>query len=50
MNVKSVVVRVPMELLKEIENYQNRQGITKRSTAILELIRLGLKQQETVSK
>ncbi|MBA4493304.1 hypothetical protein ACFO25_06455 [Paenactinomyces guangxiensis] len=35
-------IRVPVQLLKEIEKYQEQQGIANRTTAMLELVRKGL--------
>lgn len=41
-----VDIRMPNYLLKEIENYQNEQGITNRTAAILELARIGLESND----
>lgn len=39
-------IRIPVDLLKEIENYQEEKNIINRTTALLELVRKGL---ETIS-
>lgn len=35
-------IRIPVVLLREIERYQEQQGIANRTTALLELVRKGL--------
>ena len=37
---------MPNMLLKEIENYQMNKGISTRTAAILELVRIGLDKRE----
>lgn len=40
---KRIDMRVPENIMEEIEKYQKEQGITNRTSAMLELIRIGLK-------
>lgn len=42
METKRIDIRIPTTLLKDIEQYQTEQKITSRSTALLELVRVGL--------
>lgn len=42
METKRIDIRIPKTLLKDIEKYQAEQKITSRSTALLELVRVGL--------
>lgn len=42
METKRIDIRVPVSLLKEVEEYQQRQGISNRTTALLELVRKGM--------
>ncbi|WP_256846887.1 ribbon-helix-helix domain-containing protein [Paenibacillus sp. Pae108] len=37
-------IRVPVSLLEEIEKYQEEHSIPTRTTALLELVRLGLSE------
>ncbi|QID16081.1 hypothetical protein [Paenibacillus sp. RUD330] len=39
-------IRVPIPLLKEIEQYQKRENISTRTGALLNLARIGLKQKK----
>lgn len=39
-------IRVPEQLVKQIEEYQLEQGITNWTTALLELARIGLQEVE----
>ncbi|MDA8351863.1 MAG: hypothetical protein M0Z65_01450 [Firmicutes bacterium] len=41
---KRIDLRVPVQLLKEIEEYQQNQGIATRTSAMLELVRKGLSE------
>lgn len=41
-----VNMNYPIELLRRIENYQQKEGIATRTAAILELIRKGLELSE----
>jgi metal-responsive CopG/Arc/MetJ family transcriptional regulator len=43
---KRIDIRVPVSLLREIEEYQENQGIANRTTALLELARKGLKASD----
>lgn len=38
-------VRIPVTLLRDIEKFQVRQGIANRTTAMLELVRIGLRKE-----
>jgi metal-responsive CopG/Arc/MetJ family transcriptional regulator len=38
-----VDMRISAKLIEEIERYQDEEGITTRTGAILELVRVGLK-------
>ena len=40
-----VHLNVPKILLKEVEDYQAKKGITTKTSAILELVRRGLKSK-----
>ena len=46
MELIRVDIRMPNMLLKEIENYQMNKGISTRTAAILELVRIGLDKRE----
>lgn len=46
MELIRVDIRMPNILLKEIENYQMNNGISTRTAAILELVRVGLDKRE----
>ena len=37
-------IKVPVSLLREIEKYQQEQGIANRTAALLELVRKGLQK------
>lgn len=51
METKRIDIRIPIMLLKEIEKYQKEQNITSRTSALLELARIGLnKNQPNPSK
>ena len=39
-------IRVPINLLKEIEQYQIKNNIPTRTSAMLELVRIGLSTQK----
>jgi metal-responsive CopG/Arc/MetJ family transcriptional regulator len=39
-------IRIPTSLLDEIEKYQEDQSIPNRTSALLELVRMGLKQKK----
>lgn len=39
-------IRIPVALLEEIEKYQEDQSIPNRTTALLELVRIGLSNQK----
>ena len=41
-----VLLRIPEDLLRKVEEYQDREMISTRTGAIYELIRLGLKYAE----
>ncbi|WP_181833172.1 hypothetical protein [Bacillus taeanensis] len=41
-------MRIPESILKKIEDYQQDQGITTRTSAILELIRKGLNDDKRI--
>jgi metal-responsive CopG/Arc/MetJ family transcriptional regulator len=41
-----VLLRIPEDLLKKVEEYQDKEMISTRAGAIYELIRLGLKYAE----
>lgn len=45
-NTEKKDIRVPITLLDKIEKYQEREAITNRSSALLELARIGLKNPE----
>lgn len=38
-------MRVPEPLLKQVEEYQKKKGITTRTSAFLELVRKGLEAE-----
>lgn len=40
-------IRVPLSLLEKIEGYQEQEDITSRTAALLELVRIGLKAEES---
>ena len=46
MELTRVDIRMPNNLLKVIEDYQMTNGISTRTAAILELIRMGLDKKE----
>lgn len=46
MELTRVDIRMPNNLLKGIENYQMTNGISTRTAAIIELIRMGLDKKE----
>lgn len=39
-------IAIPSELLDRIEHYRNQNAISNRTTAIMELVRKGLKMEE----
>lgn len=43
-------IRVPEKIIKEVEAYQEKEGIATRTGAFLELVRIGLKAQESQEK
>lgn len=49
METKRVEMNIPVALLELIDDYQNAEFLPNRTTAILELIRKGLKS-ETIIK
>lgn len=48
METKRIDIRIPKILLEEIEKYQKKQSITNRTTALLELVRKGLKDKNAI--
>ena len=50
MQTVRIDIRIPHELLKDVEKYQNEQMITTRTQSLLELVRLGLKSNKRSDK
>ena len=50
METRRIDMRIPVKLLEEIEKYQKEQGITSRTGALLELVRIGLSVQNETAK
>lgn len=46
MENQRVDMRVPVKLIKQVEDYQKEQGISSRTAAFLELVRKGLKTRK----
>ena len=46
-DTQMVHLNIPKNLLKEVEEYQVENGLTTKTSAILELIRNGLKTNRT---
>jgi len=44
METKNVLIRFPFKILEEVDHYKEKEGIKTRTSAVLELIRLGLNQ------
>lgn len=46
MELIRVDIRIPNNLLKEVERYQMNNGISTRTAALLELVRMGLEKED----
>jgi metal-responsive CopG/Arc/MetJ family transcriptional regulator len=46
MKRERVEMRVPENILREVESYQERNGISTRTAAFLELVRKALEQEK----